>query len=127
MLGHPFDLLKTRMQGDLKAPSDTILAKDIIQKDGVVGFYKGGMPNFWRHIVKTAYRDPGRGYCTGLYKREFPTASKEVIALAASFTMSTVDCFAIAPLEKCKVGLMLTRDAKEKSIASYVNAKPTGF
>jgi Mitochondrial carrier protein len=124
--GHPFDLVKTRMQANPQIQSAVLLSNEIFKKTGIKGFYVGGLANGTRHVIKNAYRDPIRGFSKAFYKAKFPDASEASIGAATSLTMSTTDTYIIAPLERMKVWLMTNR-SEDKSISKFFVNKPKGL
>lgn len=120
--GHPFDLLKTRMQADPHISSAVLLTKKIFQETGIRGFYVAGIPNLTRSIIKETYRSPLRGFLASLYDEALPNANKGSKATITSLSMAVTDTFLITPLERIKVWLM-TKYSHNKSFNDFFSQR----
>lgn len=113
-LGHPFDLIKTKLQANPEIKNGLVLSKLIYKKNGILGFYSGGQPNFTRACIKEAYRNPMRGFLKKLYTDTIPSELNrkypELRNLATGLTMAGFDTFILCPLERMKVWLMTRAD-----------------
>ncbi len=118
--GHPFDLVKTRMQANPSIFSAHLVAENIYKCSGVRGFYVGGIPNFARTFLKEAYRSPIRGASKQFYKGQLPEPvnTADFVNIATGLTMATADTFIVCPLERLKVWLM-TRYQQEKNLSDF--------
>ncbi|MBS0359114.1 MAG: hypothetical protein JSS53_07585 [Proteobacteria bacterium] len=122
--GHPFDLVKTRMQANPYIHSGVLLSKEIYRETGIRGFYTAGLPNFTRAILKESYRSPLRGMLSAKYGNIFPEMTKEKKALMTGFSMALADTMIMCPLERLKVWLM-TKHEENKSIYSFFSNRST--
>lgn len=61
ILNNPIDVIKTRMQSSTTEVSITKVIKDVLQKHGILGFYKGLGPRLLRIV-------PGQGITFGVYE-----------------------------------------------------------
>lgn len=120
--GHPFDLLKTRMQADPHIISAALLSKKIFQETGIRGFYVAGLPNFTRMMTKESYRSPLRGFLTSTYSHSFPDTSKGKQAVLTGLSMAVADTLLVTPLERIKVWLM-TKPGEKKSLSGFFYQK----
>jgi len=113
--GHPFDLVKTRMQADPKIKSGILLSKEIYRQTGIRGFYAGGIPNFSRTLLKEAYRNPQRAMTKSYLKQICPDfkGKEDAINIATGLTMACTDSFLICPLERLKVWMMTNYSSKK--------------
>lgn len=116
--GHPFELVKTRMQANPYIHSGVLLSKDIFQQTGIKGFYTGGLPNFSRAILKEAYRAPLRGGINYAFGQALPNSDKGTRAALTGISMAIADTIIICPLERIKVWLM-TNQSTDKSFAKF--------
>ncbi len=120
--GHPFDLLKTRMQADPHIHSAVLLSKKIFKETGICGFYVAGVPNLTRAIIKEAYRSPLRGFLASRYDEALPKTNKGAKATLTSLSMAITDTFIVTPFERIKVWLM-TKYANNKSFSNFFTQK----
>lgn len=126
-LGHPFDLLKTRMQANPAISSGILLSKEIYQSSGIRGFYTAGVPNFSRALLKEVYRHPARGFFKKAYSDLTPhDLDKNYPSLkntATGLTMACTDTFILCPLERIKVWLMTNYEKKRKLLHLFDPSK----
>lgn len=115
--GHPFELLKTRMQANPYIHSGLLLSREIYLQTGIRGFYIGGLPNFTRHFFKGAYQTPLRGGLAHFYNQQFPKLGETPKAALTGGTMAIADTLFI-PLERIQVWLM-TNDKNNASCLSF--------
>lgn len=105
--GHPFDLVKTRMQANPNIISGVLLSKNIFEKTGIKGFYTAGTTNFARNIIKESYRGSLQGGWSNFYQNHFlQNADYAQQKLVASLSMSFCDTIILCPWERIKVWLM---------------------
>lgn len=124
--GHPFDLVKTRMQANPNIQSAVLLTKEIYQKTGIRGFYTGGIPNLSRTLIKEAYRSSQRGFTKSFFNSVIPdntNKKKDLVNLLTSITMATTDTFIVCPLDRLKVWMM-TNYTKEKGVSHFFKSIP---
>ena len=123
LMGHPFDLMKTRMQASLNEKKAFASVKDLYKTRGITGFYKAGVTNFTRGLLKEGYRNPLRGYFYYVYSRQLPRDLQakypDLRNLLTGVTMSSVDVLIACPLERLKVWLMTNMNQKHESIFAY--------
>ena len=121
--GHPFDLMKTRMQATMNQKSALVIANDLYKSQGLRGFYKAGTTNFARGLLKEGYRNPLRGYFYHVYSHNLPgqlqSKHPDLRNLLTGVTMSSVDVLIACPLERLKVWLMTNMKRKHESVFAY--------
>lgn len=124
-IGHPFDLVKTRMQANPYIESGHLLANDIYKQTGVRGFYVGGIPNLSRALFKETYRSPQRGFTKSFLDNSLPDFSgkKDFVNTATGLLMAGTDTFLICPLERLKVWMM-TNNNKDKKFSQFFSQQP---
>lgn len=110
-VGHPFEVIQTRMQANPQIHSGLLLSKKIYQQTGIKGFYHGGFPNFVKMLLKASYRNPVRGAVSSKYSELFPNMDKTTIALLTGLTMPIMDVIFV-PLERIKIWLITNPDSK---------------
>ena len=123
-LTHPLDLLKTRMQADIQHKLTGIHhTKAIYSQSGLAGFYKAGVPNFTRALIKEMYRSSLRGFFNKLYADSLPHTLKQSYPdlknLLTGITMSTADTLIASPLERIKVWLMTSNERKPSMLQFF--------
>lgn len=121
--GHPFDLVKTRMQANPFIHSGVLLSKEIFQKTGIKGFYTGGVPNLARALLKETYRSPLRGGINYLCNQSMPGASPESKSILTGVSMAISDTMIICPLERIKVWLMTNYQENNRKLTSFFNLR----
>lgn len=120
VLGHPFDLLKTRMQADMQSQSAWNMAVRINQRKSIFGFYQGGSANFSRTIIKEAYRTPARGALLAYFTALYPATERATRSVLTSFAMAVLDSIIVAPLERLKVWTMTSAMSEKRLIKCYL-------
>lgn len=121
--GHPFDVVKTKMQANPYIRSGFLLSKDIFNKTGVRGFYTGGVPNFSRAILKEAYRTPLRGAIASSLNNSYPDLGQGVKSTIAGVSMALSDTIIICPLERLKVWMMTNRSENNQGMRYFFSQR----
>lgn len=69
IVGYPFDLVKVKMQAKRKTPyaSNWSCVKDVLQKEGMVGFYRGSAMPWISHMIKRPAQFPVSEYLKARY------------------------------------------------------------
>ncbi|XP_071841460.1 uncharacterized protein [Apostichopus japonicus] len=111
VVGHPFDTVKTKMQGQ-KGYESTSMIKTIartFKNQGVIGFYRGSIPVLWGSGI---YRSTQFGVFESVYtlldnptcKTEIPlTAGLQIRVVIAGMCGSTARAVIESPLELAKI------------------------
>jgi|GEM_PF-1414810 len=103
---HPLDCLKTNMQALPGNHSALGVTKNIYHNKGILGFYRGYIPNTVRVVIKQIYRWPMMLFIPlGLESLEIFKRS-EMNKLVSAIIIANFECFIITPLERIKVWLM---------------------
>lgn len=115
-LEHPFDRVKTTQQASPVALSGTKTALAIYQQEGVRGFYKGGIPNGSRYILKPMYRYPLMFFLPNAYEDILPASAGQknpyFKKALTGVTLASLEVYFICPLERLKVALMTSGQEK---------------
>lgn len=114
IFGHPLDLLKTVLQGQCDKNIWYAIHR-IYSKWGIAGFYKAGMANYMRSVLKEIYRAPLRGGLMYMYSAIFRGTLLAVVC--TSFSMAFFDTMINCPIDRIKVWLMMN---PEKNIKQYI-------
>ena len=124
-LGHPFDLVKTRMQSNPHIHSGVLLSKEIYQKTGIRGFYTAGVPNFARAVIKDTYRHPLRGAIKSNLNQYVPASAQkaDIVNTTTGLLMAATDTVVVCPLERIKV-MMMTAYEKERNLSRFFKQVP---
>jgi len=122
---HPWDTIKTRMQANQTANQSVFtVAREIIKKEGVRGFYKGATPNAFRLGSKQAFRYPLMLWVPSVFEKNIPMYLKEnyppVVQIATGLTIAGLEAGFICFPERLKVYLMTKDDVKTGKITSYL-------
>ncbi len=105
-LEHPLDCIKTNMQALPNNHSALAVTKNIYRNKGILGFYRGYIPNTVRVVIKQIYRWPMMLFIPlGLESLEVFKRS-EMNKLVSAIIIANFECFIITPLERIKVWLM---------------------
>lgn len=121
LTGHPFDLVKVRLQTGLYSTTSQCIKQTLV-KDGPLGFYRGVVPpllgvtpmfavSFWGY-------DVGKKLITAATGRSASEFSIGDIS-AAGFISAVPTTLVAAPFERVKVMLQI-QDGKKKSMAAVV-------
>jgi hypothetical protein len=119
-VGHPFDLVKTRLQAEHGLRPARRLVTSVWRTEGLKGFYRGWTANAGRALVKASFRGPARPYFKLLYRDSVPTA---LVDVATGFSLAVCDALILTPLERIKVLFMTAPpDAKSYSfLTRYIH------
>ena len=132
VVGHPFDLVKTKMQTTYHHSSLTHCVQDIYRTEGVRGFYRGFVPPL---IGSIAFRSVLFSTYSGTYSycaRNYPSLQQPIPytgglqpcvligAMAAASARSLIE----TPLEFIKVRVMVNKSALQD--VSHASTSRTG-
>lgn len=122
--GQPIDLLKTRMQANPVYTSAIALSKEIFQKEGVRGFYAGGLSSFNRSLLKEAYRTPLRGFLTSYFDKKLPNMNVATRSSLTSLSMALTDVVLTTPFDRIKVWRMTHENKPKGMLEFFYNRTP---
>eukprot|EP00741_Cyanophora_paradoxa_P000736 tig00000441_g709.t1 len=120
IIEHPWDCIKTKHQafvsghlaeyarGVATAPTAVAIARKIVRDEGIMGFYKGFVPNATRVISKQAYRYPVMIALPTLVSKFMPESLRAFSfeKIATGIALASFEAFFITPLERLKVFVM---------------------
>lgn len=110
IIEHPLESIKTQWQDKIQFKSKKEIVHNIYKEKGLVGFYRGFVPNLIRVMSKQFYRWPMMLFFPRLYskylpnriKKKFPTINK----ILSGFTIANIEIFLICPLDRMKIYFM---------------------
>ncbi len=107
----PFETAKTIWQAEPYHKHELELARSIYKRDGLYGFYKGGVANCIRVVAKSLYRYPLVLFFQGIFDRMFPGMEHNAKALTvvkglSALCVANAESVIVCPLERLKVFFM---------------------
>lgn len=87
------------------------IIRKIFEEKGIIGFYRGYLPNLIRVSIKQIYRWPMMIYFPKMYKKylgDRPSLNKILTGL----TIANIEILIICPLDRLKVFFMTSQKAK---------------
>lgn len=123
---HPLDSIKTQWQTNVHVAKSTDMMNYIYKEKGIIGFYRGFLPNLVRVSSKNVYRWPLMLYLPQFFKKfndnlfknkRFNTDS--FCKVETGFTIANLETMLICPLERLKVFFM-THAVKENKSYSFL-------
>jgi hypothetical protein len=118
VLEHPFESIKTQWQTKVEIKGMKEIVKSIINEKGLIGFYRGFIPNLIRVSIKQTYRWPMMLYFPHLYKKNLPYKSEGFVKILTGLTIANIEVLIICPLDRLKIYFM-THDKVKKHIFAY--------
>lgn len=119
ILEHPLDSIKTQWQTNIQVLKSSEIVYYIYKQKGILGFYRGFIPNLIRQSSKNLYRWPLMIYLPKFFKRindYFLRSSRlnsdTFCKIQTGFAIANFETFLISPLERFKVYFM-THENKE--------------
>ncbi|MBY0529617.1 MAG: MC/SLC25 family protein [Rhabdochlamydiaceae bacterium] len=113
-LEHPLDVVKTTSQADPEIRSSWEVARKIYMREGLLGFYKGAIPNGARLALKQSYRYPMMLFFPKLYEEIIPAEVQKAIPdaepTATAVSLATIETWISCPFERGKVYLMTSQE-----------------
>lgn len=123
---HPLDSIKTQWQTNFHVVKSTEMINYIYKEKGIIGFYRGFIPNLIRQSSKNAYRWPLMLYLPQFFKKFNDNLFKNkrfnsdsFCKIQTGFTIANLETLFICPLERLKVFFM-THAAKENKHYSFL-------
>lgn len=112
--GYPFDLIKSRMQGNIltesngKPPNMVHHARDIMRKNGLKGMYRGSLMPWLSHMIKRPVQFPVSEYLKEKFKTDDPVNKVRNNFLIGACSGIIGPIFG-TPLQVVKVGMQTSR------------------
>ena len=116
---HPLDVIKTYWQAYPSRRSMLVVAKEIRDLKGWLGFYSGAIPNVMRVMLKQAYRYPLMIALPVVFGTLTPSVT--YISIATGLSIALLEVWVITPLERFKVCLM-TYQKSSGGIKAFLKA-----
>jgi hypothetical protein len=126
-LEHPLESIKTQWQDKHNIKSKYNIIHNIYTEKGIIGFYRGFLPNFIRVTSKNFFRWPMMLFFPRYFekninyfsykidlKKKFPGLPKILTGLA----IANIEIFVICPLDRLKIFFMTTKN-KGKNMFKY--------
>lgn len=123
---HPLDSIKTQWQTNIHVVKSTEMINYIYKEKGILGFYRGFLPNLIRQSSKNVYRWPLMLYLPQFFKKfnqslfkNSKLNSDSFCKIQTGFTIANLETMFICPLERLKVFFM-THAANENKHYSFL-------
>jgi len=123
---HPLDSIKTQWQTNVHVVKSTEMINFIYKEKGILGFYRGFLPNLVRQSSKNVYRWPMMLYLPKFFKKFNQNFFKKSILnsdsfckIQTGFSIANLETLFICPLERLKVFFM-THGSKENKNYSFL-------
>jgi hypothetical protein len=124
-LEHPLESIKTQWQSKVDISSKNDIVKNILNEKGLIGFYRGFLPNLVRVAIKQFYRWPMMLYFPKFYRSYLPGGYDGLVKVLTGLTIANIEIFIICPLDRLKIYFM-TLGGVNKNLFSYFILKHKG-
>lgn len=109
-LEHPLESIKTQWQDKTNFRTSREIVKDIYASKGLLGFYRGFVPNFIRVTSKHFYRWPLMLFFPNFYQRNIPKKYSNRFSglnkILTGLTIANIEIFIHCPLDRIKIYFM---------------------
>lgn len=119
---HPLDSIKTQWQTNIHIVKSSEIVNYIYKQKGIIGFYRGFIPNLIRQSSKNLYRWPLMIYLPKYFKRfndyffkDSKINTETFCKTQTGFSIANIETFLISPLERFKVYIMTQNDKNNKN------------
>lgn len=123
ILEHPLDSIKTQWQDKNLITDKYAIVKSIYADKGIIGFYRGFIPNLIRVSSKHLYRWPMMLYFPKFYEnllsKDITKKYNSLHKILAGLTIANLEVFIICPFDRMKV-FMMTSNSNASMIGSYI-------
>jgi len=123
---HPLDSIKTQWQTNVHVAKSTDIINHIYKEKGIIGFYRGFIPNLVKVSSKNIYRWPLMLYLPQYFKKFNENLFKNkrfnsdsICKIQTGFTIANFETMFICPMERLKVFFM-THASKENKHYSFL-------
>jgi hypothetical protein len=111
IIEHPLESIKVQWQADIKFKNSKEIIKNIYSEKGIIGFYRGLIPNLIRRSCKNFYRWPLMLYLPNIFHKInnniFPNLNSEGLnKIQTGLFLANFETFFISPIERLKVYFM---------------------
>jgi hypothetical protein len=125
ILEHPLDSIKTQWQDKTYFKSTNELVTHIYREKGIMGFYRGFIPNLVRVMSKNFYRWPLMIFFPRFYDKNLPSLLRQkftgITKILTGLSIANIEIFIMTPLDRIKIFLMTTEINSKKIIESTEN------
>ena len=125
---HPLDSIKTQWQTNIQVVKPSEIIYYIYNQKGIIGFYRGFIPNLIRQSTKNLYRWPLMIYLPTYFKKinnYFLNDSKlntdTFCKIQTGFSIANLETFLISPLERFKVIFMTQSNEENRKYSLLKN------
>jgi hypothetical protein len=126
ILEHPLESIKTQWQDRYTIKSSKEIVNVIYYEKGLMGFYRGFVPNLLRVSSKQLYRWPLMLFFPRFFDKNIPEMIKQKIdgvsKICCGLSIANIEIFLITPLDRLKIYFMTNstnRSAKHMFVYFY--------
>jgi hypothetical protein len=111
IIEHPLESIKVQWQSEIKFKKSKDIVKNIYLEKGIIGFYRGLLPNLIRRSCKNFYRWPLMLYLPNIFNKInnniFPYWNSEGLnKIQTGIFLANFETFFVSPIERLKVYFM---------------------
>lgn len=110
---HPLESIKTQWQDNSSVKSTKEIVKNIYTQKGLIGFYRGFLPNFIRVTSKHFYRWPLMLFFPRYYDKHLPTNIHNLLPglnkILTGLSIANLEILILCPLDRLKIFFMTSK------------------
>lgn len=123
IIEHPLDSIKVQWQAEIKYKNSKSIIRDIYNEKGILGFYRGFIPNLLRRSCKNIYRWPLMLYMPKFFnklnskifsKNNSSYNSEGLNKIQTGLFLANFETLFISPIERLKVYFMTHKKRNSK-------------
>lgn len=127
IIEHPLESIKTQWQDRVDIKSTNSIVKSIYREKGIIGFYRGFVPNFIRVTSKQVYRWPMMLFFPRFFDKNLPERFKLKVGglnkIMTGLAIANIEIFFITPLDRLKTFFMTSPNSKHMFMNFYQKNK----
>lgn len=120
---HPLESIKTQWQNKITAKNPKEIVKIIWSEKGLIGFYRGFVPNFFRVTSKQLYRWPMMLFFPQFYQKKLPNKITDkfpgISKILCGLTIANIEIFLLCPLDRLKIYFMTSTNNQMNMLSTF--------
>lgn len=120
---HPLESIKTQWQDNSSVKSSKEIVKNIYNQKGLIGFYRGFIPNFFRVTSKHFYRWPLMIFFPRFYEKNLSentqTKYPGLVKILTGLSIANLEILILCPLDRIKIFLMTTQPSNTPKLKKF--------
>jgi len=125
VIEHPLESIKTQWQDKNNISSNKEIVSSIYREKGLIGYYRGFIPNLIRVAFKNFYRWPMMLYFPHFFDRSIPDRLVHLFPgltkILTGLVIANIETFIICPLDRLKVFFMTSSTKSQNLFKNFYN------